>query len=70
MPFHPEQFGNGVFTYGTEDIRLKPVLFVVFAVRLVGSVCSFNGKEATVDTTMSCYLHIGIGQDDAHRGSH
>ena len=37
MPFHPEELGDGVFTDGTKDICLEPILFVVFAVGLVGS---------------------------------
>jgi hypothetical protein len=60
MPFHPEQFRDGVFTYGSEDVCLKPVLFVVFAVGLVGSVGSFDCQEATVDSAMRCNLHICI----------
>jgi hypothetical protein len=43
MPFNAEQFRNGVFTYGSEDVCLEPVLFVVFAPWLVGSVGSLNG---------------------------
>jgi hypothetical protein len=37
---------------------------------LVGSVCSFDCQEATVDTTMSCYLHICIVEDYTDGCSH
>jgi hypothetical protein len=70
MPFHPEQFRHGVFTYGSEYVCLEPVLFVVFAVGLVWSVGPLNGQKATVDATMRCYLHISIGEDYADGCSH
>ena len=70
MPFNSEQFCYGVFSDGSEDVCLEPVLFVVFAVWLVGSVCSFDGKEATVDATMTGDLHICVGEDDSNGLSH
>jgi hypothetical protein len=43
MPFRAKQFRNGVFTYGSEDVCLEPVLFVVFAIGLIRSVGSLDG---------------------------
>ncbi len=70
MPFNSKQFCDGVFPYRSEDVCLEPVLFVVFAVGLVGFLCLADCHEATVDSAVTGYLHIGIGEDDTDRLSH